>query len=229
MDLPKGINLSSPQGTWLEWVAYKNRFMDYLTMTGQIEDGTQIDKLIKCLGIDVTWIKQYLNSFEQMTQGGSESVFTRTIEALDKYFRPPNNHQHHSVLLAKRSQLKGETNHQYIVSVNGLALQCDEWCEATRSEMVCARLLAGMRDQALSIELQRNSPCTAVMVIQSMRENDSVLKEAKNIQNTQHSDDESEIFDSQLTPIQQVSSYKFGNFQYHISVFKKVCHIAINF
>ena len=228
MDLPKGINLSSPQGTWLEWVAYKNRFMDYLTVTGQVEDETQIDKLIKCLGIDVTWIKQYLNSFEQTPQGGSESVFTGTIEALDKYFRPPNNHQHHSVLLAKRSQLKGETNHQYIVSVNGLALQCDEWCEATRSEMVCARLLAGMRDQALSIELQRTSPCTAEMVIQSMRENDSILKEAKNIQNWQHSDDESEISDSQLTPIQQVSSNKLGNFQYYISVFKKVCHVAIN-
>ena len=80
------------------------------------------------------------------------------------------------------------------------------------NEMVCARLLAGMRDQALSIELQRISPCTAEMVIQSMRENDSVLKEAKNIQNSQHSDDESEISDSQLTPIQQVSSNKLGNF-----------------
>ena len=64
MDLPRGINLSSPRGTWLEWVAYKNRFMDYLTVTGQVEDETQIDKLIKCLGINVTWIKQYLNSFE---------------------------------------------------------------------------------------------------------------------------------------------------------------------
>ena len=223
MDLPKGINLCSPQGTWLEWVAFKNRFMDYLSMTGQVEDETQVDKLINCLGIDVIWIKKYLNSFNQMPQG-SESVFTGTIEALDKYFRPPNNHQHHSVLLAKRSQLKGENNHQYIVSVNGLALQCDEWCEATRSEMVCARLLAGMRDQALSIELQRTSPCTAEMVIQSMRENDSILKEAKNIQNTKHSDDESEISDSQLTPIQQVSSNKFGRLKCYISVFKKVCH-----
>ena len=211
MDLPKGINLSSPQGTWLEWVAYKNRFMDYLTVTGQVEDETQIDKLIKCLGIDVTWIKQYLNIFEQTPQGGSESVFTGTIEALDKYFCPPNNHQHHSVLLAKRSQLKGETNHQYILSVNGLALQCDEWCEATRSEMVCARLLAGMTDQALSIELQRMTPCTAEMVIQSMRENDWILKDAQEQQNRRHSDGGSEMSDLQLTPIQRVSFNKFGN------------------
>ena len=119
--------------------------------------------------------------------------------------------------MAKRSQLKGENNHQYIVSVNGLALQCDEWDDATRSEMVCVRPLAGMTDQALSIELQRITPCTAEMVIQSMRENDSILKEAKNIQNRQHSDDESEISASQLTPIQQVSSNKLGNFRCYIS------------
>ena len=229
MDLPAGLDFSSPHGIWLEWIAYKNRFMDYLSKTGHNEVDTQVDKLIKCLRIDLSWIEQYLNSFNQTQQGGSESVFTRTIGALDKYFHPPNNHQHHSVLLAKRSQLKGETNHQYILSVNGLALQCDEWCEATRSEMVCARLLAGMRDQALSIELQRTSPCTAEMVIQSMRENDSILKEAKNIQNTQHSDDESAISASQLTPIQQVSSNKLGNFQCYKSVFKKVCHVAIKF
>ena len=211
MDLPRGINLSSPQGTWLEWVAYKNCFMDYLTVTRQVEDETQMDKLIKCLGIDVTWIKQYLNSFKQKPQGGSESVFTGTIKALDKYFRPTKNHQHHSVLLAKRSQLKGETNHQYIVSVNGLALQCDEWDHETRSEMVRVRLLARMRDQALSIELQRKTPCTAEMVIQEMRENDSVLKEALEKKNRQHSDDWSGISDLQLTPIQMVSYKKFGN------------------
>ena len=208
MDLPAGLDFSSPHGIWLEWIAYKNRFMDYLSKTGQNEVDTQVNKLIKCLRIDLSWIEQYLNSFNQTQQGGSESVFTRTIGALDKYFHPPNNHQHHVVLLARRSQLKNENNHQYIVSVTGLALQCDEWDHETRSEMVRIRLLAGMRDQALSIELQRKTPCTAEMVIQAMRDNDSILIKALEKKNRQHSDDLSGISDLQLTPIQMVSYKK---------------------
>ena len=211
MDFLKGLDLSSPQGTWLEWIAYKDRFMDYLSKTGLNDDEMQVDRLIKCLKVDVTWIEPYLNSLKQTPQDGSESVFTRTIRALDKYFCPPNNHQHHSVLLAKRSQLKGETNHQYIVSVNGLALQCDEWDDATRSEMVCARLLAGMRDQALSIELQRMTPCTDEIVIEAMRENDCILKDVREKQNRQHSDGGSRTSDIQLTPIQRVSLKRFGS------------------
>ena len=74
--------------------------------------------------------------------------------------------------------------------------------------MVRIRLLAGMRDQALSIELQRKTPCTAEMVIQAMRDNDSILIKALEKKNRQHSDDLSEISDLQLTPIQMVSYKK---------------------
>lgn len=193
MDTPDEMDLSSAKGYWLEWLDFKDRFLSYHIDSGLSEKSAkeQVDVLFSCMGRGAQSLQSYVSEHTQISQGTSgntqHSSLENTIGALDEYFKPKDNHLHHAILLSRRTQLQGENNHQYIHAVYGLALRCDRWDECKRNEMILIQLLAGMRDQTFSIELQQDRTLTVKQTIHRMRTKDEVIAD-KVPDNTEQTD-----------------------------------------
>lgn len=179
-EVPHGLNLGSSQGSWLEWIEYKERFLLYLEDSGLSDEPekAQIDVLFSCMGSIAHSIEPYVREQTLISHGTSENtqltLFESILRTLDEYFQPKDNHLYQATLLNRRSQSESENNHQYISHVCELAKQCDRWDDCQRNEMIMIQLLTGMRDQTLSIELQQKRDLTVTETIQRMQMSDTV-------------------------------------------------------
>ena len=104
--VPKEMDFSAPQ-TWPEW---KRRFLRYRSASGLSERNAQrqVDMLLYCMGEEAESISAQLvvrpprvadvpNNIAAEDADGT--LFNRTVEALDNYFMPRDNHLHYAVLL----------------------------------------------------------------------------------------------------------------------------------
>ena len=210
-----GLDLKSPKGHWDEWDTFKTRFLDYRFQTGfknkSVEE--QVETLINCMDVDSERIKSYLHKQDQSQLDHNiapVNAFDRTLHYLDHYFSPINNHLYHSVVLSKRCQQNGESNHHYITCVEDLAARCFKWDKTMRDEMIRLRLLAGMSDQTLSVEIQHMEDCSIELVKEYMRQNDTLETKHKintkmqQMNDSNHSTDGDPLHSEFLTPLQQV-------------------------
>ena len=55
------------------------------------------------------------------------TLYDRTVEALDAYFTPRDNHLHYAVLSMSRSQLTEESNKHFIRNLHELVSRCSGW------------------------------------------------------------------------------------------------------
>ena len=184
--VPKEMDFSAPQ-TWPEW---KRRFLRYRSASGLSERNAQrqVDMLLYCMGEEAESISAQLvvrpprvadvpNNIAAEDADGT--LFNRTVEALDNYFMPRDNHLHYAVLLGSRVQQADESNEQFIRNVHELAAKCGNWDQAHRNDMMRTRLLAGMRDKELSRELQLNVNITLEEIKQQMRTKEIIAKNQK--------------------------------------------------
>ena len=210
-----GLDLESPKGHWDEWDTFKTRFLDYRFQTGlenkSVEE--QVETLINCMDVDSERITSYLHKQRQLQpdlNNAHGDVFGRTLCDLDAYFSPINNHLYHSVVLSKRCQQSGESNHHYIKCVEELATKCLRWDKTMRDKMIRLRLLAGMSDQTLSVEIQHMEDCSIELVKEYMRQNDTLETKHKintkmqQMNDSNHSTDGDPLHSEFLTPLQQV-------------------------
>ncbi|XP_067947271.1 uncharacterized protein [Watersipora subatra] len=105
--------------------------------------------------------------------------FDRTVEALDNYFTPRDNHLHYAVLLGSRVQLPDESNEKFIRNVHELAVKCSNWDDRHRQDMLRTQLLAGMKDKELSRELQLRADITLEQIKQQMRTKEVIARNQK--------------------------------------------------
>ena len=210
-----GLDLKSPKGHWDEWDTFKTRFLDYRSQTGlenkSVEE--QVETLINCMDVDSERIKSNLHKQDQSQLDHNiapVNAFDSTLYYLDHYFSPIDNHLYHSVVLSKRCQQSGESNHHYIMCVEDLVARCFKWDKTMRDEMIRLRLLAGMSDQTLSVELQHMEDCSIEVVKKYMRENDTLgTKHRKNtkiqqMNDSNHSTDGDPLHSELQMPLQQV-------------------------
>ena len=115
---PRELDFSNTQKSWPE---YKKRFARYRKASGLSDKSAerQINMLIYCMGREaeaiVNQIKvrapraAVLANKEQgiaavKAEDAEGTLYDRTVEALDAYFTPRDNHLHYEVLFMSRSQ-----------------------------------------------------------------------------------------------------------------------------
>ena len=80
------------------------------------------------------------------------------LDKFDSFFRVRRNVIYECARFNRRNQLENETAEQYIMELYRLAERCDYG--ALRDEMIRDRLLVGIRDTALSQQLQLDAELT---------------------------------------------------------------------
>ena len=55
------------------------------------------------------------------------TLYDRTVDALDDYFSPMNNHLHYAVVSMSRSQFPEESNEHFIRNLHELVSRCSGW------------------------------------------------------------------------------------------------------
>lgn len=80
-------------------------------------------------------------------EDAERTLYARTVEALDAYFTPRDNHLHYAVLFMSRSQQFEKSNEHFIRSLHELVSRCSGWDQQHKEDMMRIRLLAGMKDK----------------------------------------------------------------------------------
>ena len=171
---PGGLDFSRAQESWDEW---SRRFERYRSASGLSEKAAQrqVDTLFYIMGEEAEKI------FSQLTvraaaadEDADGTLYKRTLEAFEGYFNPRSNKLHYCIVFNNRTQTEGESNEEFIRNVHELSLKCN--FEANRDDMIRMRLLAGMKDKALSRELQLDAEVTLDAVKTKMRAKEIISK-----------------------------------------------------
>lgn len=145
---PSPFDFSNPSG-WTEWLRRYSRYHNVTKMSKE-DDSMQIDSLLYTMGEAAEDI------FLQLSlTGENRKKYAEVVKAFDGYFTPKTNKAHHIVQFNGRTQSANETNEEYIRILHSLAQKCD--FGTNREDNIKYRLLTGMKDKTLSVELQQLS------------------------------------------------------------------------
>ena len=97
------------------------------------------------------------------------------LKLFDDYFQVRRNIIFERARFNRRDQLQGESSEQYIMELYSLAANCDYG--ALENEMICDRLVVGIRDQALSKRLQLDATLTLEKAKTSIRQQEAVQEQ----------------------------------------------------
>ena len=190
---PGELDFSDTQKSWPE---YKRRFSRYRIASGLSEKSAarQVNLLIYCMGREAETIVSQIDvrppraAVEADVGRGIEAVpaedaeatlYDRTVEALDAYFTPQDNHLHYAVLFMSRSQHADESNEHFIRNLHELVSKCSGWDQPHKEDMLRIRLLAGMKDKDLSRELQINNNITLDQIKRQLRTKEIIAQNQK--------------------------------------------------
>jgi len=143
---PSSFDFTNPSG-WGEWIRRYSRYHNVTKMSKEADD-LQIDSLLYTMGeaAEDIFIQLPLTNDDR-------KKYDKVKEAFDTYFKPRTNKAHHIVQFNGRTQEPNENNEEYIRALYSLAQHC-EFGSAV-NDNIKYRLLTGMKDKALSIELQQ--------------------------------------------------------------------------
>ncbi|XP_067928862.1 uncharacterized protein [Watersipora subatra] len=174
---PNPLNFSHAQKTWGDWI---KRFSRYRTASGLAGKPVQqqIDTLIYVMGEESEKVYTQLTitaPTEQQIADNANVLYDNTVIAFTNYFNPASNSLHYSILLSGCEQKAGQTNEEFIRELCELGSKCD-FDNAQHNNMINMRLLAGMKDKALSRELQLDANITLETIKTKMRAKETILK-----------------------------------------------------
>ena len=96
---------------------------------------------------------------QQETDANTMALFNKTVKAFEDYFNPRNNYLHYFILLSNQIQGSQKTNEEYIRAIYAMSSKCGFTTEEN-TKIIEMRLLADMKDKALSRELQVDTNIT---------------------------------------------------------------------
>lgn len=190
---PGELDFSDAHRSWPE---YRRRFERYRIASGLDErsGARQVSMLVYCMGKEAESIVGQLNVrapraevqadeargiLAAQAEDADGTLYNRTVEALEAYFNPRNNHLHYAVLFGSRTQQAEETNEHFIRSLYELIDKCSGWDQAHKNDMLRVRLLAGIKDKELSRELQINDDITLDQIKQQLRTKEIIVENQK--------------------------------------------------
>ena len=165
---PEPFNFSCPKD-WTKWI---RRFERFRVASGLDEKSqeAQVNTLIYTMGENADEIFQ---SFEMSDDDKKD--YKKVKEKFDSHFIPRKNVVYERAVFNKRKQEEGETVDMFVTSLYSLAEHCEYG--KLREEMIRDRILAGMRDSALSLKLQLDDKLTLDKAITQAREAETIRKQ----------------------------------------------------
>lgn len=158
---PEALNFTQVHELWAEW---KKKFQRYRTVVelDKKSQAQQISTLIYIMGDEAESI------YEQLVyaEGKSKDNYADVLEAFERHFMPRSNHLHYRVQFHSRNQHPGESVDAYIQELHQLAAKCEF---TDKEDSLRDRLLSGMSDKQLSVELQLREDLTLPYVIEKMK------------------------------------------------------------
>ena len=145
LDPPAAFYFRAPE----EWPRWKSRFDQYRTASGLTEtpELQQVNTLLYCLGEEADSVLSSTDISE-----GNQKKYGKVIEKCDAFFKVRQNVIYERARFNRRNQKEGETAEQYILVLYRLAENCNYG--DFKEEIILDRLVVGIRDEALSQQLQ---------------------------------------------------------------------------
>ena len=163
---PAEFDFTRPE-LWPEW---KERYQRYhrLSKTDKESEEYQIDSLLYTMG-DVS------EKIMKLVAENKREKYADVIGEMDKYFQPKSNVAHSIVKFNSRQQMSTESNEAYIRELNSLSERCGFGDQKDSNMMY--RLLTGMKDKELSLDLQQlpDTDLTLSTVISRMRAKEDIV------------------------------------------------------
>jgi len=143
-----------------EWPQWKRRFIRYMSVTSlnQESDAHQIEMLIYTMGDQAEDALLYSGIDEKV------ATFNETLEALDQYFLLRSESRYHRIKFSERVQEPEETIDDYIKMLLELSKKCDFEHASSVENRVADQVVKGLRDKALSLNMQLDSLTLADIV-----------------------------------------------------------------
>ena len=145
---PVAFNFKSPD----EWSRWRRRFEQFHIASGLEDSSTvkQVSTLLYCLGEEADSLLTSVNAKEE-----DKKDYARVLELFDDYFKVRRNVIFERARINRRAQLPGESAEEFLMALYNLAAICNYW--NLEKEMICDRLVVGIRDNALSATLQTDA------------------------------------------------------------------------
>jgi hypothetical protein len=169
---PNNFDFSRPS-EWSDWI---RRYKRYHTVAklGKEDDLVQIDTLLYVMGETAE------NVFDQLSLSDDDRKnYDEVLAAFETYFTPKKNVAQYVVQFNSREQNQHETNEEYIRALYSMAQKCE--FGGNRDTNIKYRLLTGMTDKHLSIELQQveDNKLTLDLIVNRMRSKEIVEQTMK--------------------------------------------------
>ena len=138
-----------------DWPRWKRRFEQFRVASGLSQDDAskQVNTLLYCLGEEAEDVLASTNPSREETQ-----AYDAVMLKFDSFFKIRKNVIFERARFNRRKQLEGESAEQYITHLYQLAENCDYG--ELKSEMIRDRLVVGIKDSALSENLQIDADLT---------------------------------------------------------------------
>ena len=171
---PEEFNFKCPD----EWPRWKRRFEQFRIASGLGEESEtkQVNTLLYCLGKESEAVLSSTNATDE-----DQQCYCAILEKFDAFFRVWKDVIFERACFNCQKQLEGETTEQYIVELYRLAENC-HYGKMT-SEMICNRLVIGIRDIALSECLQLDPDLTLDKAKRVVRQREAVQEQQQHLLN----------------------------------------------
>ena len=158
-----------------EWPKWRRRFEQFRVASGlsKEDEERQINTLLYCLGEDADDVLTSTNISEE-----SRKKYTDVLAKFDTDFKVRKNVIFERVRFNCRVQEHEESVEQFITSLYSLSENC-QYGEL-KDEMICDRIVVGIRDSTLSERLQMDETLTLDKAKKMVRQREAV-KEQQNV------------------------------------------------
>jgi len=163
---PAQFDFTRPE-SWPEW---KQRYVRYhrISKTDKESEEFQIDSLLYIMG-------DTADKIIKLFPAEKKTKYADILTEMDAYFQPKSNVAHSIVKFNSRQQMVTESNEAYIRELNTMIDNCNFGDQ--KDTNLKYRLLTGMKDKQLSLELQQLSEgeLTLTVVINRMRAKENIV------------------------------------------------------
>ena len=159
---PEPFNFKTPD-EWPRW------FEQFRVASGLAADTSekQVSTFLYCLGEEAESVLSSTNATED-----DRKDYTAVLRNFNSFFQVRRNVIFERARFNRRNQLPGETSEVYIMALYSLAANCNYG--ALEGEMICDRLVVGIRDSSLSERLQLDPDLTLEKAKKFIRQREAV-------------------------------------------------------
>jgi hypothetical protein len=165
---PEPFNFSKPE-TWHKWIQRFDRFR-YASGLEDKSGVTQVNSLIYSMGPEADDI---FASFELNDE--NKKKYSKVKEKFDNHFIVRRNVIFERAKFNKRKQDDSENVENFVTSLYTLSENCGY--NDLREEMICDRIVVGIKDANLSVKMQLDPDLTLKKATDMARQSESVRKQ----------------------------------------------------